>query len=290
MYSGEVTYFKGTREKAINIDELSSFLEKDSAFKYAKVVHCDTPSGVLNVISKICPMLKNRGIMTVVDSVAAMGGEEIRVGGWKIDIALGASQKCILAPLGLTFLSVSGDAFKVMETRKTSIASYYCNLLVWKDYYKNRWFPYIPLISDIIGLSKAIDNILNDEDMISRHEHIGRAVRRAVKSADLKLYIKEGFLNRVTVIKLPENIDDKTLRNHMLNTYNAFIAGSFGYIEGKVIRIGHMGENARIDKFAYTLFALQGSLGHYGFTSECSIIITHYYRSIVGIIMEHLFN
>ena len=60
-------------------------------------------------------MLKKKGILTVVDSVAAMGGEDIRVDEWKIDIVIGASQKCVSAPAGLTFLSISEDAFKVME-------------------------------------------------------------------------------------------------------------------------------------------------------------------------------
>ena len=99
----EVVFFKGDRKCKIDIIELEKFLEKDHDFKYATVVHCDTPSGVLNDIDKICPLLKKNGILTVVDSVAAMGGEDIRVDEWKIDIALGASQKCVSAPAGLNF-------------------------------------------------------------------------------------------------------------------------------------------------------------------------------------------
>ena len=118
MYGGEVVFFKGDRKCKIDTIELEKFLEKDHDFKYATVVHCDTPSGVLNDIDKICPLLKKNGILTVVDSVAAMGGEDIRVDEWKIDIALGASQKCISAPAGLTLLSISEDAFKSMEQTK----------------------------------------------------------------------------------------------------------------------------------------------------------------------------
>ena len=95
MYGGEVVFFRGDRRKEINIEELNRFLQKDSNFKFATVVHCDTPSGVLNDISKICPLLKKYGILTVVDSVAAMGGEELKVDEWNIDIVIGGSQKCI---------------------------------------------------------------------------------------------------------------------------------------------------------------------------------------------------
>ncbi|HEY8889382.1 MAG TPA: alanine--glyoxylate aminotransferase family protein [Clostridium sp.] len=267
MYGGEVVFFKGDRKHEIDIVELEKFLEKDYDFKYATVVHCDTPSGVLNDIENICQLLKKKGILTVVDSVAAMGGEQVRVDEWKIDIVIGASQKCVSAPAGLTFLSISEDAFKLMEMRKKPIASYYCNLLVWKDYYENKWFPYTPPISDIVGLRQAFDNILNDKDILERHNSIGKATRKAIMEAGLNLYIKEGYSNTVTVIEVPEGINVKELLKHMVDEFNVFIAGSFGYLKGKVIRIGHMGENARKDKMIYTLIALQSSLKSLGF--EC---------------------
>lgn len=266
MYGGEPVFFKGDRQRKIDVNALKDFLDKDSNFKYATVVHCDTPSGVLNEVGKICPLLKERGILTVVDSVAAMGGEQFRVDDWNIDIALGGSQKAMSAPPGLTFLSISDDAFVAMENRKTSIAAFYCNLLVWKDYYENKWFPYTQPISDILGLRAAVDNIFEEgkENMLKRHDKIALAARTAVEKAGLSLYIKEGYANTVTVIEVPEGVDDKALRDYMLNTFGVFIAGSFGYLGGKVIRIGHMGENARVDKVSYTLFALQKSLEHFG--------------------------
>jgi len=272
MYGGEVAFFKGDRKRKIDIIGLEKFLEKDHDFKYATVVHCDTPSGVLNDIDKICKLLKKNGILTVVDSVAGMGGEDIRVDEWGIDIVLGASQKCISAPAGLTFLSISEDAFKLMNNRKKPIASYYCNLLIWKDYYDNKWFPYTPPISDIVGLRQAFDNILADKDILERHESIGKATRKAIKEAGLNLYIKDGYSNTVTVVEIPVGINGKELLKHMTSEFNVFIAGSFGYLEGKVIRIGHMGENAKKDKMAYTLLALQTSLKTLGFECEKNMV------------------
>ncbi|KEI98125.1 alanine--glyoxylate aminotransferase family protein [Clostridium botulinum] len=271
IYGGEAVFFKGDRKRDIDIEKLKEFLEKDSNFKYATVVHCDTPSGVINDVSKICPMLKEKGIITVVDSVSAMGGQELKVDEWKIDIVLGGSQKCMSAPPGLSFLSISEDAFKAMKERKTPIASYYCNLLVWKDYYKNKWFPYTPPISDIVGLRVAVDNILEDKDIVSRHNNVAKACREAIVESGLKLYLEKGYSNTVTVIELPKEIEDKALRTYMQDKYNVIIAGSFGYLQGKVIRIGHMGENAKVDKMAYTLFALKNSLEHLGYKLKVNI-------------------
>ncbi|AVQ46189.1 pyridoxal-phosphate-dependent aminotransferase family protein [Clostridium botulinum] len=271
IYGGEVVFFKGDRRRNIDIEKLKEFLDKDSNFKYATVVHCDTPSGVINDISKICPMLKEKGIITVVDSVSAMGGQELKVDEWKIDMVLGGSQKCMSAPPGLSFLSISEDAFKAMEKRKTPIASYYCNLLVWKDYYKNKWFPYTPPISDIVGLRAAVDNILEDKDIVLRHNNIAKACRETIIESGLKLYLKQGYSNTVTVLELPKEVEDKALRTYMQDKYNVIIAGSFGYLQGKIIRIGHMGENANIDKMAYTLFALQNSLEYLGYKLEVNL-------------------
>lgn len=279
IYGGEPFYFRSNRKRKIDIEELKDFLDKDSNFKYATVVHCDTPSGVLNDIDKICPILKGKNILTVVDSVAGMGGEEIRVDDWKIDIVLGGSQKCLSAPPGLTFLSISEDAFSAMENRQTPIASFYCNLLVWKDYYKDKWFPYTPPISDIIGLRKAVDNLLEDDNIIERHDIIASATRAAVVSSGLKIHIEDGYSNTVTAIDVPHGINDKKIIKYMLDNYGVMITGSFGYLAGRVLRIGHMGENAKAEKVGYTLFALQRALEHYGFK---------FYKDMASIFFEKI--
>lgn len=259
MYGGEAVLFKSERTKGIDVDALKAFLEKDNDFKYATIVHCDTPSGVLNPMDTICPLLKGYNIITVVDSVAAMGGEPLLTDEWQVDIALGGSQKCVSAPPGLTFLSISQDAWLAMESRKTPIASYYCNLLIWKNYYKDKWFPYTMPISDIQGLRVAIDNILEEglESVQERHAQVAKYTRERVVEAGLDLYLEDGFSNTVTVVKIPEGIKgSQSICHEMLNQYGIMVTGSFGYLQDKVIRIGHMGENAHINKVKVTLDAL----------------------------------
>ena len=160
MYGGQVVYFSGDYNKEIDIKELEKFLEKENDFKYATIVHCDTPTGVLNDLSKICPLLKKHNILTVVDSVSAMVGEKLDIDNWQIDIALGASQKAISAPAGLCIVSVSEDAKNAMKNRQVPIIGFYSNLTIWQDYYEKKWFPYTMPINEIIALDKAIDNIL----------------------------------------------------------------------------------------------------------------------------------
>jgi aspartate aminotransferase-like enzyme len=274
IYGGIPVLYSVDRQREIDIKKLKAFLDKDSNFKYATVVHCDTPSGVLNDISEICPMIKKYGILTVVDSVAAMGGEPIKVDEWGIDVALGGSQKAFSAPPGLSIVTISDDADKAMRTRNTPIMGFYCNLTIWKGYYEKKWFPYTMPISDIYGLRVAIDNIIEEgiDNVHKRHRNIAVATRSALTNYGLKLYLNSGFSSTVTVVEPPEGIEAKELIRHMRDNYNLLISGSFDYLENKVIRIGHMGENATINKIIFVLNMLDKSLKDLGYKSKINLV------------------
>lgn len=271
IYGGTPVYYTKDYTEPINVTELKAYLDTDSDFKYATVVHCDTPSGMLNDVEAICPLLKEYGIMTVVDTVSASFGVPLNVDEAKIDICCMGSQKALSAPPGLTMLSVSDDAIKAMESRKTPIASFYCNILTFKNYYKDKWFPYTMPISDIIGLNKAISNVLHDKTILKRHHIIGQAVRKAVTAAGLTLYAKGGYSDTVSVINVPEGLTDTQILDTMRDDYNILIAGCFDILAGKVFRIGHMGENANIRDVAETLSALDKTFKKLNYHLNCSM-------------------
>lgn len=271
MYGGEAVLFTSDYQNPIDVNELKAFLDKDSDFKYATVVHCDTPSGVLNDIASICPLLSDYGILSVVDSVAGMFGEYVNVDESKIDILCGGSQKALSAPAGLTMLWVSDKAMAAMESRKIPIASFYANILTFRNYYKDKWFPYTMPISDINGLRAAIDNVKNDRYILERHAKIAEATRQTVVKAGLNLYLNSGYSNTVTVIEVPENVTDAQILDTMRDKYNIMISGCFDVLAGKVVRIGHMGENAREDDMAMTLDALDKTLRELGVEIKCNM-------------------
>lgn len=271
IYGGTPVYYTKDYTEPIDVTELKAYLDTDSDFKYATVVHCDTPSGMLNDVEAICHLLKEYGIMTVVDTVSASFGVPLNVDAAKIDICCMGSQKALSAPPGLTMLSVSDDAIKAMENRKTPIASFYCNILTFKNYYKDKWFPYTMPISDIIGLNKAISNVLHDKTILKRHHIIGQAVRKAVTAAGLTLYAKGGYSDTVSVINVPEGLTDTQILDIMRDDYNILIAGCFDILAGKVFRIGHMGENANIRDVAETLSALDKTFKKLNYHLNCSM-------------------
>lgn len=259
MYGGEVVYFKSSWRKGVNVAELRSFLEKDSDFKYATLVHCDTPTGVLNDVSMICPLLKEYGILSIVDSVAAMVGEPLKVDEWQVDIALGGSQKAISAPIGLTLLSISEAAWDAMENRRSPIAAFYCNLTIWRDCIEKKWYPYSMPISDIKGLEVAVDNVLEEgiEKVWQRHQEVASYVRKVAIKMGLKLYLEDGFSNTVTAIEVPHA---KDIRNKVLEKYNILVGGSLDNLDETIIRIGHMGYNCNRQDARITMEAISNCL------------------------------
>ena len=271
MYGGTPVLYSADYRNPLDAETLADFLEKDSDFKYATVVHCDTPSGVLNDISVICPLLSQHGILTVVDSVAAMFGEYVNVEESCIDILCGGSQKALSAPPGLTMLWVSDRALEAMENRKTPIAAFYANILTFKNYYVDKWFPYTMPVSDIMGLRAALDNAVADTDILARHAKIAAATREAVRKSGLSLYLESGYSNTVTVIEVPEGLTDEQILSTVRDRYGVMLSGCFDVLAGKVFRIGHMGENANEDDMIMTMDALDNTFADLGYPLRASL-------------------
>lgn len=271
MYGGVPKLYTADDKNPIDPLALEEYLKINHDYKYATLVHCDTPSGMLNDIGSLCPLLKKYGIMTVVDSVSGMFGEEVRADDYQIDILCGGSQKAVSAPPGLTFVVVSDAAKKAMAERKTPIASFYANLKVFEGYYEAKWFPYTMPISDIYGLRAAFDNIAADKEILNRHARIGNACRRAVTEAGLALYLESGFSNTVTVFEVPKETTAKEILDTMRKKHNIMLAGSFDTLAGQVIRIGHMGSNANFNDMTETLEALDVTLKELGVSLKGSM-------------------
>ena len=271
MYGGKPELYTRDYRETLNVAELEEFLKDHHDYKYATVVHGDTPSGMLNDISAICPLLKKYGIMTVVDSVSASFGEPVNVSGWQIDIMCGGSQKVVSAPPGLTFVVISDDAKKAMAARKTPIASFYANLTTFAHYYEEKWFPYTMPISDIYGLRAAIDNIEQDTDILFRHEKIARASREAIRQSGLRLYLNSGYSSTVTVFEVPKGTTADAILDGVKKDYNIMLAGSFDVLAGKVIRIGHMGNNATFHNVREVFAALDGTFKKLGVPLKASL-------------------
>lgn len=270
MYGGDAVVYTCDYRNPIDPVSLRRFLEQDHAFQYATLVHCDTPSGMLNDIAALCPLLKEFGILTVVDAVASMFGEPVDVKNG-IDLVCGGSQKVLSAPPGLAFVTISPEAWRLMKERRTPVASFYANLLTFQRYYEDKWFPYTMPASDLQGLSVAVSRIAADESRLTRHKTLAAACRKAIQSGGLSLYPEHGFASTVTAFRVPEGLRSEDIVRSMQQEHGIMISSSFGPFAGTLLRIGHMGENCTKEALAECLLALQLVLSAQGFSPQASL-------------------
>lgn len=249
MYGGEPVYLRGAYDQVLGAEEVEAALERNPGIELATIVHCETPSGLLNPVADLIGPLHAKGIITVIDAVSSLGGEVFAGDAWGADVILGGSQKALSAPPGLALVSVSRRAWERMEARKVPIGSYYLSLLKWREMWlRDSVFPYTPSISDIYALDAAVDLLMEEglDEAVSRHFRLAEATRNALRASGLEVFPQPGAeANTVTAFRVPAGVDDGAFRSLLWKKYGVMMAGSWGDLAGKLWRIGHMGANAR---------------------------------------------
>lgn len=244
MAGGQPVYFEGDPRRGLEPQALEAFLEADDDFQAATIVHCETPSGITNPVRELGALLKKRGIFTITDSVSALGGEALAQDAWGLDVVLGGSQKCLSAPPGISLVSLGKRALGILEERREPIPSYYANLKLWLGWRQRQEFPYTQPDSLLFALRAALDRHLSQEDPQGRHQILAEGVRQALLRGGLELYPQNAWANTVTTFLLPPGVSGTDLHQRLLREEGLLLGGGWGELRDRVLRIGHMGENA----------------------------------------------
>ena len=245
---GVVREIEVSFDDAVDPADVERALHDDPEIRLVAVVHCETPSGTLNPIEEIGPLAKVHGAVVLVDCVSSLGGVDIRPDEWGLDICVAGPQKCLAGPAAPAMLLVSGDAWAAIAKNDAAPRGSYLSLLDWKErWLDNGVFPFTPLVSDILGLSAACDELLavGLEVSFARHDLAARACRTGVRAMGLEIWPcrDEIASPTVTSIRLPDELGDLQVRAHARERYGVMLSGAQG--AGNLIRVGHMGVTAR---------------------------------------------
>lgn len=214
------------------------------------VTHCETSTGVANDIQAIGEVVKNSNAALVVDAISALGAMPLETDAWRCDVVVSGSQKAIMLPPGLGFISVSPKAWKLIEEAKCP--GYYFNLKLAKKALDKTDTPFTSAISLIIALNESLKIIKQQglENIFARNKKMAEATRQAAAALGFSLLNPTALSDVVTAICLPENIDGQKLVKTMRDTYSVSIAGGQADFKGKIIRIAHMGYISEADIIA----------------------------------------
>ena len=242
--------------------DVKYILEEEDDIKAVTIVHNETSTGVTNPIEEVGKIVKDYDALYVVDTVSSLGGDDVFVDGYNIDICVTGSQKCLAAPPGMAAITLSDDAWKVVD--KTPTSTYYLDM---KKYRKSGSgtppeTPYTPSVSLMYAMREALNMVMEEglESRVKRHELAALATRNGIKAMGLELFAQpEVSSNTVTAIKMPEGITDKQFRGTMRDKYRIELAGGQDHLKGNVFRIGHMG-NITEREIITTIAALEMTL------------------------------
>ena len=255
--------------KAIKPDEVRRVL-KGKQFKAVTAAHVETSTGVAMPIREIAEVVRSSGSFFVVDAIASLGGMELRTDDWGLDVVCSCSQKCMGVPPGLVLIGAGKRAVEFLQQRKSDVPAFYADLKNWLPCMIDpAKYHATPPVNLIYALGQACKLVLEEglEARITRHRRLAEAFREAMRALGLRLVPEPGFeADTVTAAYYPQGVDDMAFRTEVEKN-GVIIARGFGPLEGKIFRVGHMGQVTSADLMA-TIGAIERSFKKLGFEIE----------------------
>ena len=248
--------------RAVDPQRLRDELAREGA-DVVGFVHAETSTGVRNPAKELAAVAREHGALTIVDTVTSLGGHDVDLAGWGVDVAYSCSQKCIGAPSGVAPLAVSGGA----RDRQVTCRSFYLDLRLLEDYWVGRKYHHTMCTSLIYALREAL-LMVEEEGLparLARHERHHRAFAAGVEAMGLSLLPPTSErLWTLNTVRVPAGVDEAAVRKTLLTTYNIEVGAGLGPLAGKIWRVGLMGASSTPQTLLQLLAALEGALGMNG--------------------------
>ena len=242
-------------------DRVRATLE-ESAYKIVSVVHAETSTGVCNPVEEIGKLVRGTDSLFLVDAVTSLGGMELAMDEWGIDIIYSGTQKCLSCPPGLSPVSVSDRALEVLLNRNTKVPNWYLDLSLIVSYWEGqkRTYHHTAPINMIYALHQALDNLLEEglEAAWERHMKYHKLLVEGLQEIGLEMFVDASCrLPMLNAVIVPDGVDEAAVRKRLREEFRIEIGAGLGPMAGKVWRIGLMGETCRPENVERILSALE---------------------------------
>lgn len=237
---GDATVVEAPWGQAPDLDEVDRVLAEVEP-KVLFLTHNESSTAVTNPLEELTELAHDHGALVVADCITSIGGMDVPVDEWEVDVAIVGSQKCLGAPAGLAFVSASDEAQEAMDPD----AGYYLNLPKHLDRMRSGGqTPFTPAIPLHLAAREAL-RVATEEGLAERFDRVSRqarAVRAAVEAMGLELFPDPAFASdTVTAVRYPEGVSDGDVRGRLKEEHGVVIAGGQGPVKGEIFRVGHMG-------------------------------------------------
>lgn len=233
--------------------------------KIVGIVQAETSTGVLQPTAEIARAVHAQGGLLVVDAVTSLGGVPVQVDANGIDACYSCSQKCLGCPPGASPVTFSPRAVEKIQARRAPVDTWYLDAALLNKYWgAERAYHHTAPITLMYALYEGLRITAEEglEARFARHRANAELLWRGLGEMGLELFAPAEYrLPTLTTVRVPQGVDDATLRKRLLNEYNIEIGGGLGELKGKIWRIGLMGFSSRQEYIVMLLGALQRLIG-----------------------------
>ncbi len=262
-YGAEVATVAAPWGQPIDPDDVRQALANGPT-KLVAIVHAETSTGVLQPLEEISRMTHEAGALLVVDCVTSLGGHPVKVDEWGIDACYSGTQKCLSIPPGLAPISFAPAAVAALESRKTKVANWYLDMsMVHKYWGEERTYHHTAPVNALYGFHEGLRLILTEglEARWARHRANHELLVAGLAEMGVEMLADPKYrLWSLNAVRIPEGVDDVTVRQRLLNEYDIEIGGGLGDLKGKVWRVGLMGTSSTPNNVLMLLGALNAIL------------------------------
>nr|WP_259370421.1 alanine--glyoxylate aminotransferase family protein [Salinarchaeum laminariae] len=232
-------------------------------------VHAETSTGARQTaVPELTAAAHDHDALVVADTVTSIGGVELRVDEWGIDVAYAGPQKCLSCPPGASPLTLNDRAMAKVRDRDEPARSWYLDLSLLDDYWgEERAYHHTAPITNVYALREALRLVAEEgiEARWARHREMAGALKAGMEAMGLGLNpADEYWLPSLNAVRVPDGVDDCQVIETLLERYDLEIASGLGDLEGDIFRIGCMGYSARPKNVAYVVDALGQTLAEMG--------------------------
>lgn len=242
----EVVALQQPMGRVVPPDQVADALRRHPDAKAVVLVHAETSTGARQPLEEVGRLVADTATLLVVDAVTSLGGIELEVDGWGLDVVYAGTQKCLSVPPGLAPITFSAKAEAALDRRSGPVRSWYLDVSQIRDYWGgDRSYHHTAPISAILGLHEGLRLVLEEAlpARWRRHEEVGRRLQAALVEGGGELFAEEGHrLPQLTTAVVPSGADE--LRRRLLVRAGIEIGGGLGELRGRGWRIGLMGEGA----------------------------------------------
>ncbi|WP_266077989.1 pyridoxal-phosphate-dependent aminotransferase family protein [Haladaptatus caseinilyticus] len=249
------------------IDVEAAFEEHDpDVFGF---VHAETSTGVLQPdVSELTSIAHDHDALVVADCVTSLGGVELRVDEWEIDVAYSGPQKCLSCPPGASPLTLNDRAMEKVLSRDDPTRSWYLDLSLLEGYWGDeRAYHHTAPITNVYALREALRLVAEEgiEARWERHREMAGALKAGVEAMGIEMNAPDDYwLPSLNAVRVPAGVTDTDVTDYLLKQYDLEIATGLGDLDGEIFRIGCMGYSARPETVSYLVSAFGDALRKQG--------------------------